>query len=593
MNFLKASALRLRNNERRVFWITSSALIGFRIWLSTGLPMMYGYFPHDDLFYAKAAHYIIHGQWMGPYSQMTLIKEPFYPLFIVAAFATGLPLFLAETLFWLGACAALFYALRPLARSAWWRLFVLAVLLYSPPSLAFDWNLRVQREFVYYSVTLYVVAFAVGLLLRLDRSVGKVLAWAAALGAAMGAFVLTREEAIWIYPAMFGLLLGCVVLIWRKGTDRKWLRSAIAVSPIILWYLPTIAVSWLNYSSYGYWGTTEQLAPDFARVLNTLSRIKSTTWYPFIPITAEARTKAYQASPLFASLEPAIDSQLPNWQPWDDLSTSIKPQWYLQKYGNAGNEIGAHFLWLFRDAVYSTGYYASGRYPQAFYRQLADELVSACRNGKLDCSPPRLIPIIGNVDARDYPIITRMFLDGISHLLVLDPSMPFVTTSAFSISAWPAYDNSFKYFDEFVYNPIEVQQPGPRKTSDLMLGGKTNVSLKMLAVKSSIMRGIVAIYRILTLPLFLLALAVWFALLVMAATRKASGVPAEYLMTSIFLIGLLFSRLVVLAIFDATTSIPATIHYGTSTYVFIYSFSGLMMIAGSRPLAGRPGSRDK
>lgn len=587
-NYLKAALRWLRTNQRGIFWLVAGLLIGFRLWLITGVPMMYGYFPADDLFYAKAAHYILHGQWMGPYDQWTLVKVPFYPIFIIASYASGLSLLLSETVFWVMACAVLYAALSPLIREAWWRLLLVTLLMYSPPSLASDWNLRVEREFVYFAVTVFVTACAIGMFLRLDKGVGRFLLWSIGLGASMGAFLLTREEGIWIYPAMFCLLLACLVLIWRNGTDRKWLRSGIVLLPIIIWYIPTLVVCWLNYSTYGLWGTTEQLDPDFVRVLNTLSRIKTTTWYPFIQITAEARTKAYQASPLFAALEPAIDSQIPLWQPWDDLSISAKPAWYLQQYSNGGSEIGQHFMWLFRDVVYNSGAYASGRYPQGFYKALADQLESDCSNGRLSCTAPRLLPGIGNVDSRDYPIILRMFSDAITRLLVLDHKDPFVQVSYFDFEHWQAYFDAFKYFDEFTYNPMQIQPPGAGTAASFDIEGKTGASLKMLRVKSAMMRGVVDMYRALTLPLSLIAFSAWCVFVIVAISRRPSGMRAPGLIVSVFLMALFFSRVMVLAIFDATTTIPATTNYAASNYVFIYTFLGLMLYEAVRWVPQEP-----
>jgi hypothetical protein len=40
---------------------------------------------HDDGWYMAIGHHIAEGQWLGPYSQYTLIKGPGYPLFSVAA----------------------------------------------------------------------------------------------------------------------------------------------------------------------------------------------------------------------------------------------------------------------------------------------------------------------------------------------------------------------------------------------------------------------------------------------------------------------------------------------------------------------------
>src|SRR6266545_2251709 len=95
-NYIKTVLHKIQIYEKRIFISVFSILVVFRTWLIMGVPKMYLYAPHDDLYFAKMAHYIIHGQWMGPYDQMTLIKGPFYAFFMVVSFLTGLPLMLNE-----------------------------------------------------------------------------------------------------------------------------------------------------------------------------------------------------------------------------------------------------------------------------------------------------------------------------------------------------------------------------------------------------------------------------------------------------------------------------------------------------------------
>src|SRR6185436_3090346 len=150
--------------------------------------------------------------------------------------------------------------------------------------------------------------------------------------------------------------------------------------------IPSSVVSYLNYSYYGFWGTTEQLDPDFNRVLNTLGRIQTNdSWHPAIRITEQARMQAYAVSPILHDMKDPIETAVVGWNLSDDSAMAGKPEWYLSEYGNGGNEISnGHFYWLLRDVVSSEGYYAKGQYPREFYRQLADQLEAACKDGRLN-----------------------------------------------------------------------------------------------------------------------------------------------------------------------------------------------------------------
>jgi hypothetical protein len=564
--WVRSFLAKIRLFEPSIFIGVLTVIVIFRSWMITGIPKVLIYGPYDDLFYAKAAHYIIHGQWMGPYSQMTLIKGPFYSFFLIVSFLTGLPLFLNETLFYIAACLVLFFAFSPLIKNRWWRLLLLTLLLYCPASLATDWNLRVYREFVYFSLTLYVVAFSIGLFLRLDEKIPKLLLWSIGLGLSMGAFMITREEGVWIYPILSLLLVVCIFLIWIKETDKKCRRSTIVLLPILLWYIPTIIVSSLNYYHYGFWGISEQLEPDFNRVLNTLARIKSSTWYPFIQVTEEARMKSYEVSPLMNELKDTIEWAVIAVNPYDDSSMNSKPDWLLERYTNGGSEIGnGHFLWLLRDVVAYEGYYANGEYPHAFFKQLADQLESACNDGRLDCSPPITIPLIGSIDPRQYPIIARMFFEDVFRLLNQDS----IGIASLDINGWPEYTDKFRFFEEFVYNPIDSQRIGSDGNAQYLIDGHMDLRLKMLSYKEIVMRKIIKIYRGFTFPAFVVAFIAWVSLLFYSIFIKRRESQVKYLVISLFVMGLFFSRIMTLAIIDATTSVPG-FSYGASNYIFIY-----------------------
>jgi hypothetical protein len=71
--------------------------------------------PHDDGLLARLAGSLIDGEWLGPYSDVTLVKGPGYPLFLALVWKLHLPLKLAEHGVHLVACGVMGLAV--------WRLF--------------------------------------------------------------------------------------------------------------------------------------------------------------------------------------------------------------------------------------------------------------------------------------------------------------------------------------------------------------------------------------------------------------------------------------------------------------------------------------
>jgi len=403
----------------------------------------------------------------------------------------------------------------------------------------------------------------------LDRRLPTLAVWSTGLGISLGAFMIIREESIWILPAFLVLLTACLLIIWLKKLDRKIPRTLLVVLSALILYIPVFVVSFLNYSHYGFWGISENLDPDFKRVLNTLGRIKTDTpWHPAIQITKAARMKAYQASPLFNSLKDDIESAVPGWNVHDDNAMTSKPVWYLQKYGNGGSELGVHFMWLFRDAVAAKGYYSNGKYPSEFYKNLADQLEAACREGKLECTSLRNIPTVGSIDRRSYPIIWHLLGDDFWGLLNLD-YMPINSLAINNWPAWPEGSSDDQYFNELIYNPVDLSEC---TNKPVLVNGRTELRVKMLSIKEKIMTGIYDIYKLFTRFIFIFALMIWIFQVIRGIRKKEGFVFIQFLLILCYILGLLFSRMMTLTIVDATTSMRGIPLYGMSNYLFIGLF---------------------
>lgn len=566
-------------NNRKIYYGILILLIIFRLWMITGIPKVYYYAPHDDLYFAKIAHSIIHGQWLGAYGYMTLLKAPFFAFFLIASFLTGLPLFFNETLFYIFGCIVLIIAISPLIENKWWKLMLFSFILFSPLSLPNYWILRVYREFVYFSLTLYVVSFSIGLFLRLKEKKLILFRWAIGLGISMGAFMITREEGVWIYPMLFSLLLVGGYSIFKGKFDDKWQRSGILLFPILLWYIPILVVSMINYSHYGFWGISEQLDPEFNRVLNSLDSIKviNEKWHPTIQISQNALEQAYVVSPSFSLLKEEIENIIPSWNIHDDVAMSSKPGWYLDQYGTGGSEVGkGFFLWLIRDAVYIEGYFDDGLYPEEVFSQIADELESACDNGELDCSSSRSLPFVGSIDRRHIPIIIKMFFETFINLL----NFNYINPSSLDFSQWGAWTENnwdYKYFEEFTYNPINYLEMNQTSENDELINGKIDLRVRMLPIKEKIINFFYDLYKPLTLPFFVLGIFSMIFFIILTFRFKQKNDLGSFLTIATFLLGLLVFRLLTLSIVDSTTSAPGRL-YSISNYNFIFIFIGIIDI---------------
>ncbi len=387
------------------WWIGAGlALTAAKLWLSRGQGVYaIADAGHDDLLFVQLAGHLARGEWLGPYNELTLAKGPFYSLFMAGAFLLGVPLFLAQHLLYAGACAAFVRALRPAVASAALRLTVFALLLWNPMTYEAPAMGRVLRQHVQGPLALLVVAGLIGLYLRRDDAWKRQWPWAVTVGLGGGAFYLTREDGVWLLPAI--LLLGGTWIwsAWRTGgTGRRRALAMLGVAAIGA-VMPVSIVSLQNLRHYGWFGTVEFRAKEFKAAYGAMLRVEAGPVLPFVPVTREARAAMAAVSPAFASLQEQFDQGLARG--WAENSS------FLTGQPTEAEQIGGGWLmWAVREAAMKAGHHRDAAHALQFYDQLARELNEACDQGLLPAGPRRhgFMP-------KWRPDLTGQFIHTVSH----------------------------------------------------------------------------------------------------------------------------------------------------------------------------------
>jgi hypothetical protein len=376
--------LRLRLARRSPYWVPIVA-VGL-IWLklrllSTESIIAIGWATHDDRLFLNLAEKLLKGEWLGPYSELTLAKGCFYSIWIALTSRRGIPLLLSQHLLYLAAVLTLLAAIRPLCRSPV-RLLLLGALLWFNPATYSVHFLRVIREGIYPALTLLVVAGVVGILLR--RKTGSwlsLLVWMSVATLSLGAFWQTREEGVWVLPlCAVALLVSALDRWWRQG-PRGWVLGLACALPLVAIPCSDYLVGRKNHAAYGISVAVEFRAHDFLAAYGALMRVKPKTVVPHVLVSKETRALIYDASPAFSTVKAHLEGAVGRFW-W----RSARTQWPDLPESEIG---GGWFMWGFREAVARAGHYASGAKAMEFYRQMAREVDDACKSGKLDCLPAR------------------------------------------------------------------------------------------------------------------------------------------------------------------------------------------------------------
>jgi hypothetical protein len=375
--------------SRAWFW-TAAALTAAKLWLTAG-QTIYAIGPalHDDQLFATLAAHILQGDWLGPYNQFTLAKGPLFPLFLAAVFWTGLPLILAQQIIYAGACAVVTRALRPWLTAPAAQFSLYAVLLLNPMSYDAGNLGRLMRQNIYTPLGLLVVAGLAQLFHRRREPWRRQAGPAAQAGLALGGFWLTREESVWLLPAVGLLLAGMVAALGREALARR--RTLVASLGVLLGaaLLPGLVIASLNYRHYGWFGTVEFRAADFKDAYGALTRIKAGPELPQVPVTRQMREAAYAVSPAFARLRPHLEG--PVGDHWAEKNL----------FPAAERQIGGGwFVWAIRDAMVAAGIASDAGAAMRHYRLIADEVNAACDRGQLPAGPRRsgFVPPLGPHD---------------------------------------------------------------------------------------------------------------------------------------------------------------------------------------------------
>lgn len=369
--------------HQRLWLAATLILTAVKIWLTRGQGVYaIGSAALDDRLFVELAQHLIRGEWLGPYSVLTLAKGPAYPMFIAASFVAGIPLFLAQHLFYAAACFAIVTALRPAIKSAGWRFAVYALLLVNPMTFDAPGMGRVLRQHIYGPLALLIFAGLIALYLRRKQSGRHLWPWSLLLGLGGGFFYLTREETVWLAPSVTLLMGACLIGAWRESRGVLHRMVAHLAFAFMVACMPVLTVCSLNKSHYGWFGTCEFRAPEFKDAYGAMTRVRIGPQVPFVPVTREARAAMAEISPAYAEVEHQFNQGLARtWAGFSSFFTGLPAE--NEQIG------GGWYMWALREAVSNAGHTDDAATSLDFYQRLADEINSACNSGRIPAGPSR------------------------------------------------------------------------------------------------------------------------------------------------------------------------------------------------------------
>ena len=362
--------------------------------------------PHDEYWNILAAKSWV---WARPYDQWTLIQLPVYALFIAVVGTTGIPLRVSIEVDYIVCSAVLISSLGRLGLPGPLRVVTFALLLFHPYTFElFDYALS---EMLFTCQMVLLVGLFICVIAPKDKPDFRRNAMLFALTVALMWYC--RKESVLI-AGLLGLI-ACVIFVgWLlkriNRADSVRFGLALVVGPVASVITIGLLISTANGIRYGLWHTNELVAPSYVRALSKLEAIRPENPIRFIPVTRDARQKAYAVSPAFHELAPFLDGEGENWA----------ARYTRETMGLKGEIAAGWFYWALIEAAAAAGHYKSAPEAQRFFGQIADEIDAALKDGQLP-SRTVILPYVDPAFSVWLPHLPRSFLTLARHLFPYGP----------------------------------------------------------------------------------------------------------------------------------------------------------------------------
>jgi hypothetical protein len=370
----RSISVREEGRERRfrIFFLLFIGLLTLlRLWLTRKEDIVgvlaSGY---DDSLYLELGE---HAFWWRAPDDLSMLRLPAYPLWIWLCSEFGIPLYLGTTVLAISASLFLVYALRQIAIPRLACIAVYGAQLFEPNAI-YTFR-RVTPDGIY---GILFVAVVSSILLVLGSQTPRQ-RWmrSAGLGVFLAVFVASRVESIlcWVLCLLFlvAFMLQWLVNNGRSGAAFWPVLCSAALLPVIGLTTAPLAVALANKKAFGVFSFCSLTSAPFTYATNQLLSIRPNHDKAYVPVTRDARLRAYAISPAFAKLEPFLEGQF--GARWGRKA--------LERYGVPLEEIGGGwFFFAFRNSVAELNGNSPTRI-DTYYRKVGRELDEAFKGGKL------------------------------------------------------------------------------------------------------------------------------------------------------------------------------------------------------------------
>ena len=319
---------------------------------------------YDDGLIFNYAYSLYSFDWLGGFGQLTLAKAASYPLFIVLAHFSHIPINTFQILFYCFSLIVFFFSIRKIYNNKLLFLLIYIFCLFSPMTFELGVFKVIYRTGVLIASGLLVFSSAIGMYLNRNNK-KEYYFWIAFLSISLSFFWFIKEDSYWVLPFIITSILILEISLYKDKLPKKELLKPLI--PLVILIIVITGYKSLNFIAYGEYTITDRTGTNYKKVIEDMLEIKAKD-VDHVWITKEAYKKALKNSKTLSSLEPG-------------LTKCMYRDWGLLENGELSIDLS---YWRLRYCVDEAGVYRKGgKYVNNFYYKVHNELQEAFDEGRL------------------------------------------------------------------------------------------------------------------------------------------------------------------------------------------------------------------
>lgn len=313
----------------------------------------------DDNLMIELANNIFNKNYLGNYSNITLVKGFIFPIFLTLSRILSISYSSILTILYIIACIFFTNSIKEIIKNKKILVLMYIVLLFNPISYSIELFQRLYRN----SLSLIQILFFFSFIIRIikNNNIKKNILNYIFLGITTGIMYLTREDNIWC-------MIILIFLFFYKFIKNKNYKSFLVnLIPIITLYLILNIASFINYKYYGIYTYNELANSSFKDCYIKIQEIKDDKKINKVSITKDSLHKLADVSKYFDISHEEID----------DLYNKLKDL-------ETGEINNGNIIWYFRHLIYSNKRFKTGREANIYFKNLSNEIDELFKSKKLE-----------------------------------------------------------------------------------------------------------------------------------------------------------------------------------------------------------------